>query len=133
MSRSGGVKKLTCLKRLKTYPSSLTLHLSCIVLVFVIIFFFQAEDGIRDTSVTGVQTCALPIWSRATGTAARTAAEISARRRIHRAPGRTSARIAPHLPQAPPGRGWRSRQESPRSEERRVGKECRARGWLDQW
>src|SRR5437763_14116210 len=24
-------------------------------------FFFQAEDGIRDTSVTGVQTCALPI------------------------------------------------------------------------
>src|ERR1017187_7352142 len=24
--------------------------------------FFQAEDGIRDTSVTGVQTCALPIW-----------------------------------------------------------------------
>src|SRR5437762_7406384 len=28
-----------------------------------IIFFFQAEDGIRDTSVTGVQTCALPIWS----------------------------------------------------------------------
>src|SRR5437764_6282067 len=28
----------------------------------VVIFFFQAEDGIRDTSVTGVQTCALPIW-----------------------------------------------------------------------
>src|SRR5437764_2833683 len=26
-------------------------------------FFFQAEDGIRDTSVTGVQTCALPICS----------------------------------------------------------------------
>src|SRR5437879_9480446 len=27
----------------------------------VFFFFFQAEDGIRDTSVTGVQTCALPI------------------------------------------------------------------------
>src|SRR5436189_5359659 len=27
-------------------------------------FFFQAEDGIRDTSVTGVQTCALPISDR---------------------------------------------------------------------
>src|SRR5437763_13099988 len=27
-------------------------------------FFFQAEDGIRDTSVTGVQTCALPIFNR---------------------------------------------------------------------
>src|SRR5690349_7979561 len=26
------------------------------------IFFFQAEDGIRDLYVTGVQTCALPIW-----------------------------------------------------------------------
>src|SRR5260370_26741703 len=25
-------------------------------------FFFQAEDGIRDSSVTGVQTCALPIY-----------------------------------------------------------------------
>src|SRR5699024_11412576 len=30
----------------------------CIVVVF---FFFQAEDGIRDRNVTGVQTCALPI------------------------------------------------------------------------
>src|SRR5437764_1523166 len=29
----------------------------------VVSFFFQAEDGIRDTSVTGVQTCALPISS----------------------------------------------------------------------
>src|SRR3712207_7592983 len=27
----------------------------------VIVFFFQAEDGIRDIGVTGVQTCALPI------------------------------------------------------------------------
>src|SRR3712207_9131079 len=26
------------------------------------VFFFQAEDGIRDIGVTGVQTCALPIW-----------------------------------------------------------------------
>src|SRR5437762_11485756 len=31
------------------------------VLYFLLFFFFQAEDGIRDTSVTGVQTCALPI------------------------------------------------------------------------
>src|SRR5882762_4280443 len=28
---------------------------------FIYFFFFQAEDGIRDSSVTGVQTCALPI------------------------------------------------------------------------
>src|SRR5215211_4622255 len=30
-------------------------------------FFFQAEDGIRDHCVTGVQTCALPIYQRALG------------------------------------------------------------------
>src|SRR5437764_9465723 len=30
-------------------------------------FFFQAEDGIRDTSVTGVQTCALPISDQLSG------------------------------------------------------------------
>src|SRR5690606_40048133 len=29
----------------------------------VLVFFFQAEDGIRDFHVTGVQTCALPIWA----------------------------------------------------------------------
>src|SRR5205809_3659136 len=28
----------------------------------IVFFFFQAEDGIRDVAVTGVQTCALPIW-----------------------------------------------------------------------
>src|SRR5690606_41207648 len=32
------------------------------LLVNVCIFFFQAEDGIRDFHVTGVQTCALPIY-----------------------------------------------------------------------
>ena len=30
--------------------------------VFFVVFFFQAEDGIRDSPVTGVQTCALPIF-----------------------------------------------------------------------
>src|SRR5437868_8145079 len=34
----------------------------CISLLFVFFFFFQAEDGIRDRNVTGVQTCALPIF-----------------------------------------------------------------------
>src|SRR5256885_7246787 len=33
-------------------------------------FFFQAEDGIRDYKVTGVQTCALPIWRAREGGAA---------------------------------------------------------------
>ena len=35
--------------------------------VYVLVFFFQAEDGIRDDLVTGVQTCALPISSRLVG------------------------------------------------------------------
>jgi len=30
----------------------------------MLVFFFQAEDGIRDRDVTGVQTCALPISER---------------------------------------------------------------------
>jgi len=34
-------------------------------MIQLFIFFFQAEDGIRDTSVTGVQTGALPIWLEA--------------------------------------------------------------------
>src|SRR5260370_27540317 len=34
---------------------------SIIYIVLLCFFFFQAEDGIRDSSVTGVQTCALPI------------------------------------------------------------------------
>src|SRR5437016_9575298 len=33
----------------------------------MVFFFFQAEDGIRDWSVTGVQTCALPISSSTPG------------------------------------------------------------------
>src|SRR2546429_6168100 len=36
-------------------------NLSVCVLRIVFFFFFQAEDGIRDVAVTGVQTCALPI------------------------------------------------------------------------
>ena len=38
-------------------------HLVNLCMISVNIFFFQAEDGIRDWSVTGVQTCALPICS----------------------------------------------------------------------
>src|SRR4030066_1523670 len=39
--------------------SSVSTHENPLARVY---FFFQAEDGIRDSSVTGVQTCALPIW-----------------------------------------------------------------------
>src|SRR2546425_10135042 len=38
---------------------------TCVSIIFFFFFFFQAEDGIRDKLVTGVQTCALPIFALA--------------------------------------------------------------------
>ena len=43
------------------YRCGVIRHLLFFFFFFMFVFFFQAEDGIRDTSVTGVQTCALPI------------------------------------------------------------------------
>src|SRR5437764_9439789 len=53
-----------------------------LVICVVFFFFFQAEDGIRDTSVTGVQTCALPI---STGAGRETVFTKAAARRIRAA------------------------------------------------
>src|SRR2546427_13245449 len=47
-------------------------------LLFFFFFFFQAEDGIRDLTVTGVQTCALPIFSQS----GRRRVELERRRRV---------------------------------------------------
>src|SRR5205823_7541689 len=99
------------------------------------LFFFQAEDGIRDKLVTGVQTCALPIFSLPREAHASSAARISAMSRISSdgdggtrsgsvaggsgdvgcrgTPRRLGTRVADH------------RLE--RSEERRVGKESGTR------
>src|SRR3712207_9499234 len=76
--------------------------------------FFQAEDGIRDIGVTGVQTCALPIWPRSSPAAT---------------PGPSSDGSCPWYVREPPpdGRGSRHVGGTARSEERRVGKECRSR------
>src|SRR5699024_11384487 len=41
---------------------TLCLSRSYVALISFLSFFFQAEDGIRDRNVTGVQTCALPIY-----------------------------------------------------------------------
>src|SRR5690606_39699599 len=43
--------------------SILLSQLSCSSMRLCLLFFFQAEDGIRDFHVTGVQTCALPIFA----------------------------------------------------------------------
>src|SRR5438552_13312111 len=91
---------------------------SCFCYCFMFFFFFfQAEDGIRDDLVTGVQTCALPICpcvdlveetasSRACSPNTDLIAFVSAT-----SPSLVDVRF--------------------RSEERRVGKECRSRWWPD--
>src|SRR5256886_12445088 len=81
------------------------------------LFFFQAEDGIRDLTVTGVQTCALPISSSGTGFAAGRGradgqslllladglAKVKAMHHLGAPRPGTSARTAP-VPLAPPQR-----------------------------
>src|SRR2546422_4319679 len=90
-------------------------------------FFFQAEDGIRDVAVTGVQTCALPIFGSLPNFAktyeaykAKFGKEPTAYA-LYAAEGTrviidALRRSAPQLERA-----------KDRSEERRVGKECRSR------
>src|SRR5262249_58562909 len=96
-----------------------------------VVFFLQAEDGIRDWSVTGVQTCALPIWPGAR--CARGRALV--RTRAQRAPGRAEAARAlcdrgrrRALRRERRMAALRARGPARRSEERRVGEEGRSRG-----
>src|SRR5688572_32004077 len=93
---------------------------------FFFFFFFQAEDGIRDLTVTGVQTCALPISLLSLPVRAELSElqsglrEKSRDRDLGRGArnDRDGAGRADHE---------RRRRCCPRSEERRVGKECRSR------
>src|SRR5690349_2695034 len=90
------------------------------------VFFFQAEDGIRDLYVTGVQTCALPISLsrlRCTG-AAPAPASPAARSRARRA--HDTAPRARHRRRVQARNGDGEPLLRGRSEERRVGKECRS-------
>src|SRR5256886_7315479 len=77
----------------------------------VLFFFFQAEDGIRDLTVTGVQTCALPISSPATRAAAPAAACGSPRSRRRRRPPAAVTRTD-RRPTAPRDR-WRAPTRAP--------------------
>src|SRR2546430_12554613 len=91
-------------------------------------FFFQAEDGIRDLTVTGVQTCALPIFARA-----------GLRERPRRTPGDAEGYDgaferdgngdgpADRFVDDRDGERGGHGDVGGRSEERRVGKECRSR------
>src|SRR5699024_11738307 len=46
---------------LSVYYVCYSIYVCGVFFIYVFFFFFQAEDGIRDRNVTGVQTCALPI------------------------------------------------------------------------
>src|SRR5690606_40956724 len=94
------------------------------------ISFFQAEDVIRYFHVTGVQTCALPILAEQDR---HRVPRVRRERPLHGDPGEHT--VAP-----PPGGGGEQRGgrrgearlqppgDVPRSEERRVGKECKT--WM---
>src|SRR2546429_6012771 len=95
-------------------------------LTVILFFFFQAEDGIRDVAVTGVQTCALPIYPE-------DARAPRARSAVAGIGGPRMNAIDPRIHQALDGEISRDslppelRGTVDRSEERRVGKECRSR------
>src|SRR5205085_8411552 len=93
-------------------------------LLYCFFFFFQAEDGIRDLTVTGVQTCALPIYeavaqcNTALAINDRYGFAYDTRADANFSLGNYDAAIDDYTLAA-----------KLRSEERRVGKECRAR-WV---
>src|SRR5256886_12909217 len=104
-----------------------------------VLFFFQAEDGIRDLTVTGVQTCALPIFQYAMNTQLSLQYQVSPSilatvgyvgAQGRRLEGRHeqnpyNATVCLATPGCQAGRAGEF--GFPRSEERRVGKECRSR------
>src|SRR2546422_6336756 len=91
---------------LNTVEFRVDMFVVCLCYCLLFFFFFQAEDGIRDVAVTGVQTCALPISPTRVGFA-------GSGDRAQRPAATGSSAAADH--------------RSLRSEERRVGKECRSR------
>src|SRR5262249_58440946 len=96
----------------------------------LLFFFFQAEDGIRDWSVTGVQTCALPIYELSH-------AHIAHLLSVHAEVAQQAigdVRMAQLILDDGDGRAegvdvGRLARGVQRSEERRVGKEWRCRWW----
>src|SRR5687768_18342473 len=98
------------------------------MMVCFFVFFFQAEDGIRDVTVTGVQTCALPILP------------LSKRPMNVRKSPMPAAKLcfidgdtalASHFRTPRRVMTMKMMPLTNRSEERRVGKECRSRWSTD--
>src|SRR5690554_7692140 len=98
-----------------------------IIIDYFFFFFFQAEDGIRDADVTGVQTCALPIWENVE----KIQSGLKARNFNL---GKSNTPVTPVILEGSPVEATimaKDLRENHgifvRSEERRVGKECRSR------
>src|SRR3712207_7925611 len=92
----------------------------------MLFFFFQAEDGIRDIGVTGVQTCALPIYALGPRELADplgdVLADVADELVVAVAVALERHERGDRLPRVVVGLA-----DHRRSEERRVGKECRSR------
>src|SRR5690625_5607998 len=86
--------------------------------LFLTFFFFQAEDGIRDGHVTGVQTCALPIFKGMSSGVSPWIKQLNNTAVSVDQLGTRKGAIAVYL--------------DVRSEERRVGKECRSQWAAEQ-
>src|SRR2546430_13112614 len=93
----------------------------------LIFFFFQAEDGIRDLTVTGVQTCALPIYSALTVPSWLPGSTSSPSRAKLAGPSTPMLFSLITTPELGPPTTLKKLRRIARSEERRVGKECRSR------
>src|SRR5699024_11585831 len=89
------------------------------------VFFFQAEDGIRDRNVTGVQTCALPICSILPELRVIDSGLLKGFVIIN--PRWAGFKPADYYQASISIQATAEQQEESRSEERRVGKESRAR------
>src|SRR2546421_3850193 len=99
-------------------------EIRALFVIFFFFFFFQAEDGIRDLIVTGVQTCALPISRAALVERCKRRLERVGFGRERRADARQHRLVRALLVRA--AQGVES-QDVRRSEERRVGEEGRSR------
>src|SRR5207244_8393096 len=101
------------------------------------VFFFQAEDGIRDDLVTGVQTCALPICVRLLIDGVRRAEKDGADPQTAAKQLLGEVQLELHvamrdIADVRMGKGVIADLMPLRSEERRVGKGCRL-GWRRSW
>src|SRR5256886_12506864 len=93
----------------------------------VLLFFFQAEDGIRDLTVTGVQTCALPISSPDAELREITYKVLGTFCMLFREVRHPVTRDIQLIDYASRIAGIAIERDRSRSEEGRVGKECRSR------